>query len=148
MARRKRSYIDFRIALGWRWFSWLCTIICGILFVAIFFLVPETRFERVELLARAGQPSIQAHSAPPEDEILKNAVDRRIEAEFLEQPSSNAASSRQKSYAQQLNLWSGVPNQSFFGLFMRPIFMIAYPAVIWSTISCKTIELDTPPNLH
>lgn len=132
------------VALGWRWFSWLCTILCGILFVAIFFGVPETRFHRILIMPEVQESKPQNHGSQRDDEILKTAVAEPVESEHLEQSTSATfAGSPRKPYVQQLKLWSGVPKENFWAICMRPVFMIAYPAVIWSTISCKTARYFT-----
>lgn len=126
---------------GWRWFCWLCAIISGLNFLAIFFFVAETRFER-----RGTTPLPQQNNEIASEEPSKGGSQEqhleKVNVYATENISPSAAdepalTGTKKSYLQRLSLWSGVSEQSFFSHFMRPYLMIVYPAVIWATITCK-----------
>ncbi|KAL1895032.1 hypothetical protein Sste5346_005452 [Sporothrix stenoceras] len=111
-------------AIGWRWFLWISMILSGITFVAVIFLVPETRFERQYDEGIAGVDR-------DEGESKSAALD-------VEQVSAtgNALLPVRKSYWQQLALWSGIPKDtSFFAIFLRPFPLLVYPAVFWGVLS-------------
>ncbi len=124
---------------GWRWFCWLCAIFMGLNFLAIFFLVPETRFDRAALVAA------QNDTVPPSSKSFEKSSEvahdpsRKPHVETVEQVASPPAEGplvgKEKSYLQKLSLWSGVSEQSFVSHFMRPFLLFVYPAVTWATIT-------------
>jgi hypothetical protein len=115
-------------SVSWRWFKWLAFILTTINFLAIFFLCPETRYDRsaVAVATPSASPSSTCVSKFSEDE--ENSMEKTI--------STNTrvlAQAKPKTYAQQLSLWSGVPKDTgLLKLFLRPFPMIAYPAVAFS----------------
>jgi MFS family permease len=123
---------------GWRWFCWLCSIISGLNFLAIFFFVEETRFERSDnsLPTQPGITSAEKLPSGSQEEQLEKVNAHAIE-EVSPPEIAQELTGLRKTYIQTLSLWSGVSEQSFFSHFMRPYLMIVYPAVIWATIACK-----------
>ena len=115
---------------GWRWFCWLCAIIAGLNFLAIFFFVPETRFDRASFESTTNSDS--------EDVALKEGT-QAIERvnETLQPASLQPSTGIKKNFLQNLSLWSGRSQESFFSHFMRPYLLGMYPAVFWATISCE-----------
>jgi MFS family permease len=125
---------------GWRWFCWLCGIISCLNFLAIFFFVEETRFER----GAAPLPQLACEQLPEkltandtQEQHLEKANITTTENSPTTVDAGSELTGIKKSYLQTLSLWSGTSEQSFFSHFMRPYLMIVYPAVIWATITCK-----------
>ncbi|CAK7218015.1 hypothetical protein SEUCBS140593_003400 [Sporothrix eucalyptigena] len=112
-------------AIGWRWFNWIATILCGITFVAVVFFVPETRFER----------QYDRGIAESEDGQEGESKTAAVEVEHVDSHADASIPAR-KSYWKQLSLWSGVPSDTnFFAIFFRPFPLIIYPAVLWGVLS-------------
>lgn len=124
---------------GWRWFCWLCAILSGINFLAIFFFVEETRFDRSTTpLTVQNSHAVQEKSSPG----LQMEQLEKPELSTTEEASPPAVSDSEltgvkKTYIQGLSLWSGVSEISFFSHFMRPYLMIVYPAIIWAMVTCE-----------
>lgn len=45
-----------------------------------------------------------------------------------------------RSFFQNLSLWSGTSRETLFSHLMRPWLLGAYPAVIWATVACKSLQ--------
>lgn len=114
-------------AIGWRWFNWIATNLCGITFVAVILFVPETRFERQYDIGIAEGEDAEGES--------KSAT---VEVEQVDSVTESHNLPARKTYWQQLSLWSGTPaDASVFGIFFRPFPLLAYPAVLWGVLSCE-----------
>lgn len=104
----------------------------GVLFLAVLSLFPETRFERVLKLPLA--PTVAAHS---DDAVFeKNAAS--LDVEHLEENQHTSPKTTSVSYFQMLKLFSGTPKESILSILVRSAFMLAYPAVLWTIIGCKS----------
>ncbi|KAK4942089.1 hypothetical protein LTR10_018125 [Elasticomyces elasticus] len=122
---------------GWRWFCWLCAILSGINFLAIFFFVEETRFDRTTTpLTVQNSHAVPEKSSPdPQMEQLEKPELCTTEEASPPAVSDSQLTGVKKTYIQGLSLWSGVSEISFFSHFMRPYLMIVYPAIIWAMIT-------------
>ena len=116
--------------MGWRWFAWLCAIIAGVNFVAISFLVPESRFTRVPVIATNTDP---ADVVPGDD---KNAASEKVEQISNIQLQEQTVGEK-RTFWQNLSLWSGVTKESYLSHFLRPFLLVVYSAVAWALLACK-----------
>jgi MFS family permease len=117
-------------SVSWRWYKWLAFILTTINFLAVFFLCPETRYDRSAVIVATPPttPSSICVSKFSDDE--ENSMEKTASANDR---NLNTVQVKPKTYAQQLSLWSGVPKDtSLLKLFLRPFPMIAYPAVAFS----------------
>jgi MFS family permease len=116
---------------GWRWFCWLCAIISGLNFLAIFFFVHETRFDRTKdrPVSSGGEVDWKKLNASE-----KTAIQTVEDVEPLQKQTTTGT---KKTLFQNLGLWSGVSNDSFVSLLMRSYPLIVYPAVAWGIIACE-----------
>ena len=116
--------------VSWRWFKWLAFILTTINFLAVFFLCPETRYDRSTVaLATPSTPETSASVSKFSDDE-ESSMEKTVRAN---ERNCSTAQVKPKTYAQQLSLWSGVPKEtSLLKLFLRPFPMIAYPAVAFS----------------
>jgi hypothetical protein len=119
-----RAY--FFVGAGWRWFCWLCAIISGLNFLAIFLFVHETRFNR--MVDQAGS----VHEACDSDKDLPQTIEKPTLS-----VSTSEVIGQKKTFLENLKLWSGTSNESYSSHFLRPFLLIAYPAVVWGIIACK-----------
>jgi MFS family permease len=117
-------------SVSWRWYKWLAFILTTINFLAVFFLCPETRYDRSAVIVATPPttPSSICVSKFSDDE--ENSMEKTASANDR---NLSTVQVKPKTYAQQLSLWSGVPKDtSLLKLFLRPFPMIAYPAVAFS----------------
>jgi MFS family permease len=117
-------------SVSWRWYKWLAFILTTINFLAVFFLCPETRYDRSAVIVATPPttPSSICVSKFSDDE--ENSMEKTASANDR---NLSTVQEKPKTYAQQLSLWSGVPKDtSLLKLFLRPFPMIAYPAVAFS----------------
>jgi MFS family permease len=112
---------------GWRWFSWFCAIISGMNFLAIFFFVHETRFNRIPQEA----PSVQGSGS-----FDKGSIPAHVE-KVTSSSSSTDLVGVKKTFLQTLSLWSGTSKESYLSHFLRPFLLVVYPAVVWGILACK-----------
>lgn len=90
--------------------------------------VPETRYDRSSLESET--PSTSTSS-----ERVGSGSDNeteKIASGHTRETREDSASQVNKSYFQQLSLWSGVADTNIVKLFLRPFPMIVYPAVAFS----------------
>ena len=116
-------------SVSWRWYKWLAFILTTINFLAVFFLCPETRYDRsaVAVAVPSTTPSSICVSKFSDDE--ESSVEKTVNANER----NLTAQVKPKTYAQQLSLWSGVSKDTnLLKLFLRPFPMIFYPAVAFS----------------
>ena len=132
------SYKDFTSitkcipGVGWQYFLWLSTALTGFNFLTVILFVPETRFVRDIDCSMVGVENMIAESSK------EQAVPVQIERAHPQTRSAEATTGVRRTWAQQLNPWSGVDNTtSFIELFLRPFPLIAYPAVIWAILGCR-----------
>lgn len=139
------SLIVCATGIGWRWVKGIISILSGVNFVMILFLVPESRFER-DLTHVENGNATQPRGSPidVEDPADKeNAL--ADELEVAPSPTTSSATPPKKSQMQLLNIYSGVPkDMNILELFLRPFPLIAYPAVLWATLAC---QLSSPEKL-
>ncbi|GAB7356033.1 hypothetical protein MBLNU459_g6651t1 [Dothideomycetes sp. NU459] len=130
-------------SLGWRWHKRMAAIFTGVTWLVIFFFCPETRFDREEssqLSWTAPDATIRSYDrdgAQTDPEKVMSTSEKIVSQSPpgtpLATPPENPSSTSipQKSWVQQLSLWSGVPKDtSLIKLFVRPFPLIVYPAVI------------------
>lgn len=118
--------------LSWRWHKWIAFILCAVNWVIVVLFVPETRYARTELAPRP----------PTQFPTSANGTDAKAEeaarAKSVDVSDASDVGIRQipkKSWWSQLNPWSGItPNTNLAKLFLRPLPLLAYPAVAFSFI--------------
>lgn len=91
------------------------------------FFFPETRFNRT---------IYEASSVHAADESEKSMSSPTIE-QVQSTNSSNSLVGTKNTWREELSLWSGTTKQSYFSHFLRPFFLVAYPAVAWGILACK-----------
>lgn len=113
--------------LSWRWHKWIAFLLTFINFLVVLFFCPETRY------ARSGVRTISASEG-----VTETSSSEDVTADGKE-PSANAKELNEstqipkKTFTQNLSLWSGTPKDTnLFKLFIRPLPLIVYPAVILS----------------
>ncbi|KAK0267211.1 hypothetical protein LTR35_016486 [Friedmanniomyces endolithicus] len=130
-------------SLDWRWHKWIAFIFTAINFVVVLLFCPETRYDRsyIEGVA-ARNRSVESNLASPvSDEEAGNGVpvEKVVSSTAEAKVDYSAFRGEQlpkKTWAQDLSLWSGVPkNTNLLELFIRPLPLIAYPAVVFAFIS-------------
>ena len=120
-------------SLGWRWHKWIAVIFTAINFFAVLLFVPETRFNRDVPKSLGATTSDQAIESSSDEDV---DVEKTVSPSVKPVPGLPALEQVQvpnKSFAQQLSLWSGVPSDTnLFKMFIRPLPMIVYPAVMFA----------------
>ena len=118
----------------WRWHKWIAFILTFTNFVVVFLFCPETRYARSGVRTISAAEGVSGTSSS-EDVAADGDVDKSISAnmkEIGEQPVDGDQVPR-KTFRQNLSLWSGTPKDTnLFKLFIRPLPLIVYPAVILS----------------
>ena len=114
-------------SLSWRWHKWIAFILTFINFVVVFLFVPETRY------ARGGIRTILAAEGVSETSSSEEVTTAEKEAYANAQEIEEVNRIPKKTFRQNLSLWSGTPKDTnLFKLFLRPLPLIVYPAVILS----------------
>ena len=121
--------------------KWIAFILCAVNWVTVMLFVPETRYAR-PLQAIESDGGIQHRAAPgstEEHSPLDSPVRKTVRSQSKEMPSSPPTLPSEqipkKSWRQELSLWSGIPKDTnFLELIIRPIPLVAYPAVLYSTL--------------
>ncbi|KXS96406.1 hypothetical protein AC578_3002 [Pseudocercospora eumusae] len=137
----------------WRIHKWCAFGATALNFLAVLLLVPETRYDRTFLTEESISNSLNeslAACTPGSDQIKKaqpsaaaSTLDPRYDAEKASHDLAVSATHSthrtpstpilKKTYIQELSLWSGLPKDTtLLKVFLRPLPMIAYPAVIFS----------------
>lgn len=126
---------------SWRWQKWIAFILTMINWIVCVFFVPETRYDRSQVRAgmlssaSGSEPDLEATGkveAATADNDNKLGEVKTTEKE-LEHPAYRQDQIPKKTWKQELSLWSGVPQDtSLLKLFIRPLPLIVYPAVILS----------------
>lgn len=123
--------------VGWQWAKGLSAIVLGLNLLMIILFLPETRFDRKEIVA-ADEDSISDASSlekEPKAKNLDGGSDESLPEVAL------AGSPRRKTYKQELSLWSGLyTHATYFQLFWRPIPLLAYPACLFAALTCKYLN--------
>ena len=120
---------------SWRWHKWIAFILTFINFVVVLLFCPETRYYRsgVRTIGASERASDPASS---DDEVASTEAGKlgTITAkEFGDHPLLQEEQVPKKTWRQELSLWSGTPKDTnLFKLFIRPLPLIVYPAVILS----------------
>lgn len=137
----------------WRVHKWSAFGATALNFLAVLLLVPETRYDRTfladepipsssdESLAvctpdinqlKDRQQSAATSTLDPDRDAEKASQDPRVSAIHSTHRTPSTPILK-KTYVQELSLWSGVPKDTnLLKLFLRPLPMFAYPAVILS----------------
>lgn len=118
---------------SWRWQKWIAFILTFINFLVVVFFVPETRYDRSGLLrvsTPASAPSLDDQNAAPN---LEKTLTTKSEAAEVSPERDSVPQVPVKTWRQELSLHSGRPkNTNLLKLFIRPLPLIVYPAVILS----------------
>lgn len=110
------------------------------MFIAIFFLFPETRFHR-----DSSDHIIAAPESSTEDGE-KQVASEVIETEdvVVRVPTTALTVTPKVKFLDELKLWSGTsPGVSFFELFIRPFALIFYPATVWAAVGCMCTQIPS-----
>ena len=128
--------------LSWRWHKWIAFILTFINFLVVLFFCPETRY------ARSGVRTISAsegvsHTSSSEDVVTTG---KEVSANAKDVGETNQIP--RKTFVQNLSLWSGTPKDTnLFKLFIRPLPLIVYPAVILSFLGfAVSLAVSAPRN--
>ena len=122
--------------VGWQWSKWLSAIVLGLNLLMIIFFLPETRFDRKEIVAADSDSTSDASSLKKEPKVHAADTDS---SESLPQTTPATIASK-KTYIQELSLWSGLyTHATYFQLFWRPIPLLAYPACLFAALTCKRV---------
>lgn len=107
--------------LSWRWHKWIAVILTGLNFLTILLFVPETRYQRENSTTTDGDVS-EAIFSPPEKIV---GVDVMPTTEASDDGSENQQLDK-KTWAQELTLWSGVPDTNLLKMFIRYVMVDLY----------------------
>ncbi|KAK4495099.1 hypothetical protein PRZ48_013426 [Zasmidium cellare] len=129
---------------SWRVQKWVAFGLVALNFLLVVLFVPETRYDRTELMKSPASStrslSLDSESTPTKSEE-PTAINDETDIEKANaspvikavHPAHRepAVDIPKKTFLQELSLWSGLPkNTNLLKLFIRPLPMIAYPAVI------------------
>ena len=117
--------------LGYKWTFGLCAILFGMCVVGIIFFVPETSYRRGNV------HRVYHHES--EKEVFEKSGHAYEEQEIVRSTSPTAPGSRpnvsnyhKMSYIQSLKVFTGrYTDAPFWKIFMRPLVIFWYPAVLW-----------------
>jgi MFS family permease len=113
--------------LSWRWHKWIAFILTFINFLVVLCFCPETRY------ARSGVRTISVTEGVSETSSSEDVTAADKEATVNAQELGEVDQVPKKTFRQNLSLWSGTPTDTnLFKLFIRPLPLIVYPAVILS----------------
>ena len=120
-------------SVSWRWYKWLAFILTTINFLAVFFLCPETRYDRSAINSAAPSTTASSTSVSKFSDDEEQTMEKTTNTNERSVQYHSATQVAPKTYAQQLSLWTGVSKEtSLLKLFLRPFPMIAYPAVAFA----------------
>ena len=130
-------------SLSWRWHKWMAFIFTAVNWVVVLLFCPETRHDRTALSgSMASSPSARSNSvSTPVDEETATAapVEKTLSAssrQMGDHPKHGGEQVPKKTWLQEISLWSGVPKDTnLLELFIRPLPLIAYPAVIFAFLA-------------
>jgi MFS family permease len=113
---------------SWRVHKWVSFGLAALNFLSVLFLCPETRYQRDDVTSRpAAVVRMDSDSLKASSEEVPNEKDVHQVVQISDEP----ARLPKKTFLQDLSLFSRVPQQtSLLKLFLRPLPMIVYPAVI------------------
>lgn len=127
---------------SWRVHKWVAFGLTFINWIVCVLFVPETRYDRSQIRSHTSTPASSSSTdiersgavevAATDDNKLQQVTTAEKE---LPHPALRQDEIPKKTWRQELRLWSGVPKDtSLFKLFIRPLPLIVYPAVILSFI--------------
>lgn len=121
-------------SLSWRWHKWIAFILVFINFVVVLLFCPETRYARSGVRTISAEEGVSetpsSDDIPAHDEAGKMATAN--EKDIGTHPTERDQVPR-KTFVQNISLRSGTPKDTnLFKLFIRPLPLIVYPAVILS----------------
>lgn len=122
---------------SWRVHKWIAFGLVMINWLVVVFFCPETRYDRTKI--PSGPSPTSASSPSPsrsesDEEAATGAVEKASEIHTMEMPVQPAHDQiPKKTWRQNMSLWSGTPKDTnLLKLFIRPLPLIVYPAVILS----------------
>lgn len=132
---------------GYRWTFGVCAIMFGVLMVCIVLFVPETAFRRDAAVVPVlvGGPTKEAHvelrrEEDAEAEKLKvshseeseKGIAHHLEGESVSHGPRHGATEKKHSYVRSLKVFTGrYTDAPAWKIFLRPVIMWFYPAVLW-----------------
>lgn len=119
---------------SWRWHKWIAFILTFINFLVVVFFVPETRYDRSGLLEIPSTETVPGSFQNSEEDETVEKIATNSEKEVSDSMSPERDQQiPKKTWRQELSLNSGRPkNSNLMKLFIRPLPLIVYPAVILS----------------
>src|ERR1700743_1893070 len=125
-------------SLSWRWHKWIAFILTFINFLVVVLFCPETRYYRsgVRTVGADEAAVDQVSESSSQNEIAEQDAEKAgisTTKETTSDPDLQQDQIPKKTWKQELSLWSGTPKDtSLLKLFIRPLPLIVYPAVILS----------------
>lgn len=118
--------------LGWRWFAWICTIVTALNLAAVFLFVPETRFKRLGTASLVNRQAVDRNTSDHEK-------DAPVHLETADHAGDMIAPREDRQpWFEALGIWLGSDSdEAFLKLLLRPLLLVAYPAVLCGILSCE-----------
>jgi len=118
---------------SWRVQKWLAFGLVAVNFLAVVLFVPETQYDRdiAKSFGPMGGDGVAAAMASADEEgALEKTASTTLGVTKL---GDELAQTPKKTWVQEMSLWNGVPKDtSLLKLFIRPLPMMVYPAVIYA----------------
>jgi MFS family permease len=95
--------------LSWRWHKWIAVILTAVNFICVVFFVPETRYDRTKANRKDALPQSQLQDKVVHADM--KSVRRASDKSIQQMP--------KKTFANELSLWSGIPETNLFKMFIR-----------------------------
>ncbi|KAF3931268.1 hypothetical protein ABW19_dt0210414 [Dactylella cylindrospora] len=147
-------------AKDWRWVFWILAVIVGVLMVFLFVYVPETYYIRNAALPEKSSTTSgsntteeltddelakpeEAHCSQParQDDTSLPAAPKKQWMPPAASPTDHGINMKYTRYGpklsfnSQLRIWNRrLRNEDFWKAISRPMFLFAYPAILWSTV--------------
>ncbi|ODV92332.1 hypothetical protein CANCADRAFT_56014 [Tortispora caseinolytica NRRL Y-17796] len=120
--------------LGWNWVFWILSIVVGFNFCLTFFCVPETFWLRDPVPNKRSQRETHLAHLASRARRLSRMSNASHDAEVSFAVSEPEAIPY-KPYLKRLAVYSGRHSgESFLRLFIRPVLLYSYPAILYSTL--------------
>lgn len=143
---------------GWAWIFWISTILSGLLFLGIFFFVPETLYDREEYV-----PGPSSSSSPPPLPPQHAAEDKGVTS-FVENTTAGAATTTTTSYRPFTFIrslgFTHIRTNNILADFIRPwqtlalpgtwVVMLHYAGLVGGIVTISTVGaqlVQQPPYL-
>lgn len=130
--------------LGYRWTFGICAVLFGVFGIGIIFFVPETSFNRADMVRRERErdqverrledSAVVSSHADPASEKPEPAIQSEFTATTYSEKNHHPSPVDEKqSYLSSLRIYTGTYSDApFWKILLRPFVMLFYPAVIWA----------------